>query len=285
MKQRVACGGPGGAPVKQWGATPGAGYKTLVRSFAPGTSGGLRLRRRSGAPTGVNGSPIWNAPPVEEKTEGRKGGIALREPNGGSSDSVGLGKTYTALAVIKYFELRNERALVLCPRKLFDNWALYPAIYGHRQNPFLEDRLGYTVLAHSDLSRDSGSSGGINLANFNWQNYDLVVIDESHNFRNDGGQRYRRLLDEVVKKGSKTKVLMLSATPVNTSLTDLRNQIYLMTEGREDSFQESLGVSSIRTLMAAAQRVFKQWENSQTKDGSRNKEQLLEQLGADFRAC
>ena len=257
-------------------------YKTLYELFRKDIEARL-AGDAAVAATGFTGSQIWNAL-YEFQKDGAKSVIAkLRDHNGCIlADSVGLGKTYTALAVIKYFELRNERALVLCPRKLFDNWALYPAIYGHRQNPFLEDRLGYTVLAHSDLSRDSGSSGGINLANFNWQNYDLVVIDESHNFRNDGGQRYRRLLDEVVKKGSKTKVLMLSATPVNTSLTDLRNQIYLMTEGREDSFQESLGVSSIRTLMAAAQRVFKQWENSQTKDGSRNKEQLLEQLGSDF---
>ena len=178
--------------------------------------------------------------------------------------------------------MRNERALVLCPRKLYENWSLYPAIYGHRQNPFLEDRFGFTVLAHTDLSRDSGSSGGVNLANFNWRNYDLVVIDESHNFRNDGGQRYRRLLDEVIKAGAKTKVLMLSATPVNTSLIDLRNQIYLMTEGREDAFHASLNVGSIRTLMAAAQRQFKAWETDQAGRSHRNKAQLLENLGADF---
>ncbi len=256
-------------------------YKTLYELFRKDIE--VRLAgEAAAAATGFTGSQIWNAL-YEFQKDGAQSAIAkLREHNGCIlADSVGLGKTYTALAVIKYFELRNERVLVLCPRKLFENWSLYPAIYGHRQNPFLEDRFGYTVLAHSDLSRDSGSSGGINLANFNWRNYDLVVIDESHNFRNDGGQRYRRLLDEVVKQGSKTRVLMLSATPVNTSLTDLRNQIYLMTEGREDSFRESLGVGSIRTLMAAAQRVFKHWETGQTKGGSRYKEQLLENLGAD----
>ena len=106
---------------------------------------------------------------------------------------------------------------MLCPRKLFGNWSLYPAIYGHRQNPFTGDRFAYSLLARTDLSRVSGSSGGINLATFNWQNYDLVVIDESHNFRNDAGQRYRRLLDEVVKAGAKTKVLMLSAIACSTS--------------------------------------------------------------------
>ena len=233
--------------------------------------------------TGFTNSQIWNAL-YEFQKDGAKSVVAkLREHNGCIlADSVGLGKTYTALAVIKHFELQNARALVLCPSKLRENWSLYPAIFGHRQNPFLGDRFDYTVLAHTDLSRDSGSSGGVNLANFNWGSYGLVVIDESHNFRNDGGQRYRRLLDEVIKQGAKTKVLMLSATPVNTSLTDLRNQIYLMTEGREDAFQESLGVGNIRTLMATAQREFKQWETGQTRGGRRNKEQLLEQLGADF---
>ena len=257
-------------------------YKTLYELFRKDIEARLAGDAAVIA-TGFTVSEIWNAL-YEFQKDGAQSVIAkLREHNGCIlADSVGLGKTYTALAVIKYFELRNERVLVLCPRKLFENWALYPAIYGHRQNPFLKDRFGFTVLAHSDLSRDSGSSGGINLANFNWQNYDLVVIDESHNFRNDGRQRYRRLLDEVIKQGAKTKVLMLSATPVNTSLTDLRNQIYLMTEGREDSFQESLGVGNIRTLMRAAQGVFKQWETGQAKGGSRNKEQLLEQLGADF---
>ena len=255
-------------------------YKTLYELFRKDIEARL-AGEAAAASTGFTGSQIWNAL-YEFQKDGAQSVIAkLREHNGCIlADSVGLGKTYTALAVIKYFELRNERVLVLCPRKLFENWSLYPAIYGHRQNPFLEERFGYTVLAHSDLSRDSGSSGGVNLANFNWRNYELVVIDESHNFRNDGGKRYRRLLDEVVKQGAKTRVLMLSATPVNTSLTDLRNQIYLMTEGREDSFRESLGVGSIRTLMATAQRVFKQWETAQTKGGSRNKEQLLEQLGA-----
>ena len=257
-------------------------YKTLYELFRKDIEARLAGDAAVSA-TGFTGSLIWNAL-YEFQRDGAKSVIAkLREHNGCIlADSVGLGKTYTALAVIKHFELQNERALVLCPSKLRENWSLYPAIFGHRQNPFLGDRFDYTVLAHTDLSRDSGHSGGVNLANFNWGSYGLVVIDESHNFRNDGGQRYRRLLDEVIKQGAKTKVLMLSATPVNTSLTDLRNQIYLMTEGREDSFQESLGVGNIRTLMTTAQRVFKQWETGQTKGGNRNKEQLLEQLGTDF---
>ena len=257
-------------------------YKTLYELFRKDIEARL-AGDDAAAATGFTGSRIWNAL-YEFQKDGAKSAIAKLMAHNGCilADSVGLGKTYTALAVIKYFELRNQHVLVLCPRKLFENWSLYPAIYGHRQNPFREDRFGFTVLAHTDLSRTSGSSGGVNLANFHWENYDLVVIDESHNFRNDGGQRYRRLLEEVVKAGAKTKVLMLSATPVNTSLIDLRNQVYLMTEGREDAFQQSLGVGNIRTIMAAAQRQFKSWETEQAKRNRRDKAQLLENLGADF---
>ena len=208
------------------------------------------------------------------------------------ADSVGLGKTYTALAVIKFFELRNERVLVLCPKKLRENWALYPVYYSQLNNPFEDDKFGYSLLSHTDLSRYSGDADGTDLAGFNWSNFDLVVIDESHNFRNDTKpvrddtgvitrhSRYTRLLEEVIKEGSKTKVLMLSATPVNTSLIDLRNQIYLMTGKREEVFQKSLGISNIRALLGQAQREFKAWEDD--KDSGRDKSKLLAQLGADF---
>lgn len=257
-------------------------YKTLLELFRKSIDAQLD-GDASLASTRLTDSMIWNAL-YEFQKDGARSVIAKLMSHNGCilADSVGLGKTYTALAVIKFFELRNQRVLVLCPRKLFENWSLYPAIYGHRQNPFLGDRFGYTVLAHTDLSRDSGSSGGVDLANFNWRSYDLVVIDESHNFRNHRGQRYQRLLDEVIKEGAKTQVLMLSATPVNTSLVDLRNQIHLMTEGREDTFRESLGVSSIANAMAVAQRQFKEWENSQPKGGPKDKSKLLESLGADF---
>ena len=205
------------------------------------------------------------------------------------ADSVGLGKTYTALAVIKFFELRNERVLVLCPKKLHDNWALYPAYNSQDTNPFLDDKFGFTVRWHTDLSRYSGD-----LENFNWRNFDMIVIDESHNFRNDTKptrdadgnfvrhSRYTRLLEEVIKEGTKTKVLMLSATPVNTSLIDLRNQIYLMTEKREDVFRESLGIGNIGSLLRQAQKEFKTWEEEGGANGKKDKAKLLETLGAEF---
>jgi len=199
------------------------------------------------------------------------------------ADSVGLGKTYTALAVIKYFESQNKNVLVLCPNKLKENWALYPIYNGRLGNPFPEDRFGYTVLAHTDLSRDSGMSGSVDLADFNWGVYDLVVIDESHNFRNDEGKRYERLMTEVMKEGSRTSVLMLSATPVNTSLIDLRNQVQLMTQQRDDHFRDSVGIGNVRSVMGTAQREFKQWEDSRNKLSSPpDKSALLERLGPEF---
>ena len=184
--------------------------------------------------------------------------------------------------MIKHFELCNERVLVLCPRKLRENWSLYQAHAGHTANPFTDDRFAYSLLSHTDLSRGRGDAAGIDLASFNWQHYHLIVIDESHNFRNHQGQRYERLLNEVIGKGLKTKVLMLSATPVNTSLIDLRNQIYLMTEKRQNSFRESLGVSDIGGVLKRAQTQFKQWESQAPLNGQRNKKELLENLGSDF---
>ena len=238
---------------------------------------------------------VWNAL-YDFQKDGAKSAIArlLRHNGCILADSVGLGKTYTALAVIKFFELRNERVLVLYPKKLRENWALYPAYTAHTNNPFDKDRFGYTLLSHTDLSRDTGKAGDIDLARFNWRNFDLVVIDESHNFRNatvsrrdEEGKiirlsRYERLLEEVIRQGAKTKVLMLSATPVNTSLIDLRNQVYLMTEKREDVFRDSLGIGNIGTLLGQAQKAFQAWEASPGKDGKKDKAALLEKLGTDF---
>ncbi len=210
------------------------------------------------------------------------------------ADSVGLGKTWTALAVIKFFELRNERVLVLCPKRLEDNWVRYAAWAASRNNPFEKDRLRYAVRAHTDLSRYEGRAGSVDLAQFNWGSFDLIVIDESHNFRNEGRDRfdeddnlvrrsrYNRLLEEVLKSGARTKVLMLSATPVNTSLRDLRNQIYLMTEKREDAFRDALGIGNIQSMFGVAQREFQQWEAARPAGRRPDKAALLERLGVDF---
>ena len=226
---------------------------------------------------------IWNKL-YEFQRDGVKSVITKLQQHNGCilADSVGLGKTYTALAVIKYYELRNENVLVLCPNKLRQNWSLYPVHQMQMGNPFVEDRFRYSLIAHTDLSRDRGISGGIDLAKFNWGAFDLIVIDESHNFRNDDGKRYEKLLNDIIKSGGRTKVLMLSATPVNTSLIDLRNQVHLITEKNEVHFRESLGVGHIGNLMAVAQREFKQWEQEKVKQGSGDKVRLLARLGADF---
>lgn len=206
------------------------------------------------------------------------------------ADSVGLGKTFEAIAVIKYFELLNYRILVLCPKKLRENWTVYQAQNNSKLNILLEDRLNYTVLSHTDLSRDSGKVGDINLSSINWNNYDLVVIDESHNFRNntkgkkdqEGNiikkSRYERLLEDIIKTGVKTKVLLLSATPVNNDLKDLRNQLYLISEGKEDAFIETLNIKNIKDTLTNAQRTFTKW----AKKDNRQQNQLLESLNSDF---
>ena len=257
-------------------------FKTLYEFFRADIEARLAQEGRIGD-VSLGESAIWNTLYQFQKDGALSVITRLQRHNGCIlADSVGLGKTYTALAVIKHFELRNERVLVLCPRKLRENWSLYQAHTGHTGNPFIADRFAYSLLSHTDLSRDSGYAHGIDLANFSWQNYDLIVIDESHNFRNHEGKRYERLLQEVIGKGAKTKVLMLSATPVNTSLIDLRNQIYLMTESRQDTFRDSLGISDIGNLLKQTQSLFKQWESQAPVNGQRDKSELLANLGSDF---
>jgi SNF2 family DNA or RNA helicase len=203
---------------------------------------------------------------------------------------VGLGKTYEALAVMKYFELKNERVLVLCPKKLRDNWTVYRS--NSLLNPFVDDRFRYDVVSHTDLSRETGYSGDINLATLNWGNYDLIVIDESHNFRNNtpgkkdeegniiSKSRYQRLMDDIIKTGIRTKVLLLSATPVNNNLKDLRNQLYFLTENKDDAFAETIGVSSLKETLATAQKAFSHWAKKQTHE--RKTSELLDKLNAAF---
>ena len=198
------------------------------------------------------------------------------------ADSVGLGKTYEALAIIKYFELRNANVLVLCPKKLEQNWTLYPVHYRRRRNPLKADRFRYNVLAHTDLSRERGDANGIDLAQHEWDGYDLIVIDESHNFRNRG-VRYNKLMKDVIQSGGKTQVLMLSATPVNNRLTDLENQICLITEDQDDAFKKT-GISSIKGTLYTAQTSFDTWTtaNERLPEKSERQESLAESLNADF---
>lgn len=202
------------------------------------------------------------------------------------ADSVGLGKTFTALAVIKYFENRNKSVLVLCPKKLAENWNTYKDNYVN--NPIAADRLNYDVLFHTDLSRTHGLSNGLDLERLNWGNYDLIVIDESHNFRNGAGthsntqdNRYVRLMDKVIRTGVKTKVLMLSATPVNNRFVDLKNQLAIAYEGDSGQINDKLNTSkSIEDIFKQAQRAFNAW--SKLEPECRTTDALLRTLDFDF---
>jgi SNF2 family DNA or RNA helicase len=234
---------------------------------------------------------VWNAL-FEFQRDGVKGAINKILKHNGCilADSVGLGKTFEALAVIKYFELKNERVLVLCPKKLRENWTVYR--HNDALNPFIRDRFRYDVLSHTDLSRESGKSGDIELSTFNWGNFDLVVIDESHNFRNNtpgrrdetgeivSRSRYQRLMEDIIQAGVKTKVLLLSATPVNNDLKDLRNQIYFLTEGDDTALRESIGIPSLKDALTSAQKTFAAWARKQTAE--RRTTDLLEKLSSAF---
>jgi hypothetical protein len=207
------------------------------------------------------------------------------------ADSVGLGKTWEALAVVKYFELRNERVLVLCPKKLRGNWDIYPAHAANPLNPFPGDRYGFTVLSHTDLSRQQGQVGSIDLSSFHWENFDLVVIDESHNFRNDTKgkpdkdgnvrkSRYEKLIEDVISQGVKTKVLLLSATPVNNDLSDLRNQLRLVAAGNDAAFAETLSIPNLANTLKGAQGEFTKWAKQPPQQ--RDSRELLACLDSAF---
>ena len=232
--------------------------------------------------TGIRNTTVWKKL-FKFQRDGVVGAIDKLERHGGCiiADSVGLGKTFEALAIIKYYELRNDRVLVLGPKRLRDNWTLYKS--NDRRNILAADRLHYDVLNHTDLSRESGLSGDIDLTHVNWGNYDLVVIDESHNFRNkathnDRKTRYDRLMSQIIKAGVKTRVLMLSATPVNNRLADLKNQIAFVTEGDDTALAAHTIPASRRPRKAQLQ--FNRW--LALEDAERTSTHLMDMLGFDY---
>ncbi|MCT2109319.1 SNF2-related protein [Dietzia cinnamea] len=235
--------------------------------------------------TGYQDTQVWNALYNFQK-DAATGIINKLETYNGCilADSVGLGKTFTALAVIKYYELRNKSVLVLCPKKLAENWTNYNA--NLTTNIFAGDRFNYDVLAHTDLSRTRGESMGLRLDRVNWGNYDLVVIDESHNFRNadfseEKESRYQRLMRQVIREGVKTKVLMLSATPVNNKFSDLKNQLQLAYEGESDNLAKHLNISTtVEKVFKDAQTVFNAWSKLDAED--RTTDRILKDLDFDF---
>ena len=248
--------------------------------------------------TGFKNSVIWNKLYNFQKDAALAIINKLEKYNGCIlADSVGLGKTFTALSVIKYYENRNKSVLVLCPKKLYDNWSTFKTNY--KNNPLVQDRLRYDILFHSDLSRERGMSAGIDLERINWGNYDLIVIDESHNFRNGGNvdedneneddnenevrkeNRYQKLMKKVIRAGVKTKVLMLSATPVNNRFNDLKNQLQLAYEGHAEQINDALEIDrSIDDIFRSAQLAYNRW--SKLEPEHRTTERLLEELSFDF---
>lgn len=232
---------------------------------------------------GLEESRVWQML-YRFQRDGVLGAIGKLRQWGGCiiADSVGLGKTFEALAVIRYFELRNERVLVLAPKRLRDNWTLWTR--NDVRNPLASDRFAFDVLNHTDLSRDGGLSGDIDLNHINWGNYGLVVIDESHNFRNrptgrDGESRYDKLMRDIIKAGIRTRVLMLSATPVNNRLNDLKNQIAFATENNDAALSDA-GIKSIAGTVRLAQAAFNKWQGLPAD--RRTSQRLLDMLGFDY---
>lgn len=235
--------------------------------------------------SGFKNSVIWNKLYQFQK-DGVMGLIRKLEKYNGAilADSVGLGKTFSALAVIKYFELQRKRVLVLAPKRLRDNWTLYtrPDV----RNVLVDDYFNYTVLNHTDLSRYKGDSDSIKLDTFLWSDFDLVVIDESHNFRNNDSSvnretktRYQRVMEDIIQKGRKTKVLMLSATPINNRMNDLKNQIGFITEGKTDALAKH-GVEDIDTTLRLAQQAFNQW--MELDESERTTQSFLDKVNPDY---
>ena len=266
-------------------------FKTLFHVFEKFLSG-QEEQAQFFDNSAITDTEIWKTL-FEFQKDGVKGAVQKINTHNGCilADSVGLGKTYSALAVIKYFELRNHRVLVLCPKKLRENWTVYLGSNMTELNPFVRDRFSYMVLSHTDLSRESGRSGDIDLGTINWGNFDLVVIDESHNFRNnvkgkrdeEGNvikqSRYERLMQDIIQAGVKTKVMLLSATPVNNDLKDLRNQLYLVSEGRDHALMPTTGIASIKQTLDVAQKTFTEWAK---RPGDRDPKDLMDGLPAGF---
>ena len=258
-------------------------YPAILARLLSESDGPLDEDSIINAATGIRNTAVWQRL-YRFQRDAVIGAIDKIERYGGCiiADSVGLGKTFEGLAIIKYYELRNSRVLVLCPKRLRDNWTLYRS--NDRRNVLADDRFHYDVLNHTDLSRETGVSGDIDLTHVNWGNYDLVVIDESHNFRNRNAHRehdtrYDHLMKRIIQSGVKTRVLMLSATPVNNRLADLKNQIAFLTEGDDEALRPQ-GIESIETTLRRAQTQFNSW--LKLEEPERTALVLMDMIGFDY---
>ena len=265
-------------------ASPATAYASILYNLFAGLGDSLDEEKVINSATGIRNTVVWKKL-FKFQRDGVVGAIDKLDRFGGCiiADSVGLGKTFEALAIIKYYELRNDRVLVLVPKRLRDNWTLYKA--NDRRNFLAPDRFNYDVLNHTDLSRDGGLSGDIDLAHVNWGNYDLVVIDESHNFRNkltpqNGREtRYDRLMRKIIKEGVKTRVLMLSATPVNNRLADLRTRSPLSTEA---TTRRLLNTASPASTQRPATRKSSSIAGSPWTTRNGRPARLIDMLGFDY---
>jgi len=176
------------------------------------------------------------------------------------ADAVGLGKTWSALAVMKFFQQQGREILLLCPKKLEINWKRYRK---HQDSKFEKDQLDFFVRFHTDLNEARVEKYDDRADKyFTNDKPKLIVIDESHNLRNNKSNRYKFLMESILQPNEDIKVLMLSATPINNSLNDIRNQFNLMVQGNVYGYEESLGVKNIDYSFRRAQKAFNEWRSS-----------------------
>jgi len=209
----------------------------------------------------LENTAIWNAPLFEFQQKGALSLIKMLQKYNGAilADAVGLGKTWTALAVMKFYQLQGREVILICPKKLQNNWRVY---LKHHNSKFEKDQFDYFLRFHTDLTEDLMEKY-FDRADKLFVNDKpkLFVIDESHNLRNDKSKRYRFLVEEMLSKNDDTKILMLSATPINNSLIDIRNQFKLIVGGNVRGFEESLDIKNIDYTFRTAQKAFNDWTN------------------------
>jgi len=177
------------------------------------------------------------------------------------ADAVGLGKTWSALAVMKFFQMQGREVILLCPKKLDNNWRRYKE---DQASKFEVDKLKFFMRFHTDMSNSRLESYNDRADKFFRDDKPkLIVIDESHNLRNDKANRYKFLVEQILKNNQDVKVLLISATPINNSLNDARNQFKLMVQGDVNGYETKLGVKNIDYSFKQAQTIFNEWRKDQ----------------------
>ena len=178
------------------------------------------------------------------------------------ADAVGLGKTWSALAVMKFFQMQGREVILLCPKKLENNWRRYKE---DQASKFEVDKLKFFMRFHTDMNNSRLESYNDRADKFFRDDKPkLIVIDESHNLRNHKANRYKFLVEQILQKNQDIKVLLISATPINNSLNDARNQFKLMVQGNVHGYETKLGVRNIDYSFKQAQTIFHKWRKDDT---------------------